>query len=167
MMIPQSTLSPSYSLMMMAARGICMHKCVFHQNSGDLSKSLVGSSVSAVSFSRNRIHPKVFFEGRGRGNLDFMFSSPLQVQCSANHIVCDCVRVDSACDRLGVRVCWGVDNPYPNPRSCSYEWVSCEAARGILESGVCWVEDWGSKMRQGRDRAREEDGRGSAQGLRG
>ena len=73
-----------------------------------------------------------------------MFCSPLQVQCSANHIFCDCVRVDSVCDRLGIRVCWGINNPQnpPKPRSYNQERVSCEVARGIMESEVYGVEDW-------------------------
>ena len=88
-----------------------MHKRAFHQNSGDLSKSLLGSSVSAVSFPRNWIHPKVFFEGRVRGNLHLVFSSTLQVQSGANHIIGDWVRVEFSRYFLGVRVCWGVDDP--------------------------------------------------------
>ena len=74
-------------------------------------KKLVWSSVSAVSFSRNRKHPKVFLEGRVRGDLNLVFSSTLQVQRGVNHIVGHCVKVDSACYFLGVRVRWGVDDP--------------------------------------------------------
>ena len=36
-----------------------------------------------------------------------------------------------------------------------------------MDSEYCCVEAWGSEMRRGRDREREGDGRGSAEGLRG
>ena len=88
-----------------------MHKRVFHQHSGDLSKILVWSSVSAVSFSRNRIHPKVFLEGCVRGNLNLVFSTTLKVQGNANHIIGHYVRVDFGDYFLGARVRWGVDDP--------------------------------------------------------
>ena len=97
-------------LVLWHTRGVCMHKCVFHQDSGDLSKRLLRSAVSAVSFSRNGIHTKVFLEGRVRGDLDLVFSTTLQVQSGANHIVGHCVGVDSARYFLGVRVRWGVDD---------------------------------------------------------
>ena len=87
-----------------------MHKRAFHQNSGDLSKSLVWS-LSAVSFSRNRIHPKVSLEDRVRGNLNLVLSTTLKVKDSANHNVGHCVMVDFAHYFLGVRVCWDIDAP--------------------------------------------------------
>ena len=99
------------SFILWHTRGIGMHERVLHQNAGDLAKRLVRSAIGAVSFPGYSIRTKVFFEGRGRGNLHFMFSSPRKVQSGVNHVVGYCVGVDSACDSLGVRVRWGINNP--------------------------------------------------------
>ena len=87
-----------------------MHERVLHQDASDFFECLVGSAVRPIGLPRYGIHTKVFLKDRGRGNLYFVITSSLQVQGNTNHVVGDCVRVDSACDRLGVRVCRGVDH---------------------------------------------------------
>ena len=87
-----------------------MHERVLHQDASDFSECFVGSAIRLIGLPRYGIHTKVFLEGRGRENLYFMITSSLQVQGNTNHIVGDCVRVDSACNRLGIGVCRGVDD---------------------------------------------------------
>ena len=90
--------------------GIGMHERVLHQDASDFFECLVGSAVRPIGLPRYGIHTKVFLQCRGWGDLYFVITSSLQVQGNTNHIVGDCVRVDSACDCLGVKVCRDIDH---------------------------------------------------------